>query len=109
MNLEQQHLTTDVQSSLDDMAECIKFTNIYLREIVEYQSVAEGTIPVELETINVKSAFEEVKKVFHERLEKKSLTLDLGQIDEKSTVLADRRWFGLSVLNNLISNAIKFS
>ena len=65
---------------------------------------------VDLEEISFKELLDEALVLFEERLEKKKITLKYKNDDSLDfTIKVDRVLFLNNVLNNLISNAIKFT
>jgi signal transduction histidine kinase len=69
----------------------------------------DGKLVIHLEKINFKSLLFEVISNFKQDLEKKSIQVEVSDINENLLILADETALKLSVLSNLISNSIKFS
>lgn len=68
-----------------------------------------GMLRVDLEKINVSSVLSDVGHIFSERLTRKNLSFDIETFYPGICVIAEEKSFKNQVLNNLISNAIKFS
>lgn len=79
-----------------------------LKEVLTLQAIESGKIQLKLSPVSLEEIFERGKFVFSEKLEDKKLELEyVGETD--LFVLADEVSLSNQVLNNLISNAIKFS
>jgi len=113
-------LTTSIpmegEKGLQDMKQFMgKIQNIstratdFLNQIREYNASKEEKYEVQNVPVNLRECIEESKAVFNSKLYSKDLKLNCSQVSSELSILADPRWFVLSVLNNLISNAIKFS
>jgi len=113
-------LTTSIpmegEKGLQDMKQFMgKIQNIstratdFLNQIREYNASKEEKYEVQNVPVNLRECIEESKAVFNSKLDSKDLKLNCSQVSSELSILADPRWFVLSVLNNLISNAIKFS
>ena len=68
-----------------------------------------GMLKVNLEPVDLSDVFEQVKLIFEDRLSKKGLTLDVKVEPNVGKVIAEEKTLTNQVLNNLVSNAIKFS
>lgn len=64
---------------------------------------------LELSAVSVREVFDDVVFIFQDRLAAKNITIDRRIIPEDLRVLAEKVSLHNEVLNNLISNAIKFS
>ncbi len=74
----------------------------------EMRALEEGKLHFDLEHINLKHILDESIHMFKQKLSKKVLELVI-RVDENLHVYAERVSFVNSVLNNIITNAIKFS
>ncbi|GMT48493.1 MAG: hybrid sensor histidine kinase/response regulator [bacterium] len=74
----------------------------------EMRALEEGKLHFDLEHINLKHTLDESIHMFTQKLSKKNLELVI-RVDENLHVYAERVSFVHSVLNNIITNAIKFS
>ncbi|HEO64647.1 MAG TPA: hybrid sensor histidine kinase/response regulator [Spirochaetes bacterium] len=74
----------------------------------EMRALEEGKLHFDLEHIDLKQTLDESTHMFKQKLSKKSLELVI-RVDENLYVYAERVSFVNSVLNNIITNAIKFS
>lgn len=81
----------------------------FLDKIKELQAISEDKMDVYLETINLYDLVESSISVFTDRFDKKDIKVDLSGLDSSLVVMADYQWLHLSVLNNVLSNALKFS
>lgn len=76
----------------------------------EFQSVESGKKAVDLGVVDLRRVFERVSFVFEDLLNEKSLLLELMlPEDQPLQVVAEEKSLSNNVINNLISNAIKFS
>jgi signal transduction histidine kinase len=85
----------------------------HMREIVhnvrEFQAVASGKTKLSLQPIDLKEIILEAEALFTNKLQDKELILQLDTQKDIPPVLAERRSLFYHVINNLMSNAIKFS
>jgi signal transduction histidine kinase len=76
----------------------------------DFEAIDSGKKAVKIQPVNLKDIFELARITFAQRLAEKSLTLEFSVPDSINTwVLAEETSLGHSIVNNLISNAIKFS
>ncbi len=90
-------LWTAVNNSLD-----------IIRQVKKMQALAEGKYDLELEPIFLKLHFEESIQILKPKLIDKNLEIVID-IDDDLKVVVERTSFSNSVINNLLTNAIKFS
>lgn len=85
----------------------------HMREIVhnvrEFQAVASGKTKLSLQPIDLKEIILEAEALFTNKLQDKELLLQFETQKDLPPVLAEKRSLFYHVINNLISNAIKFS
>ncbi|MFW7378000.1 MAG: sensor histidine kinase [Oligoflexus sp.] len=80
------------------------------RNVREFESLDSGKKVVHVGTVDLKNIFDRAQFVFSERLQQKELTLEFSIANGVNTlVAAEESALSNSVVNNLISNAIKFS
>ncbi len=79
-----------------------------IRLVREMSLVEEHKINLKLSPVNLKLALTESITMLEEKFEKKSIKPVIN-IEEKMTVFVERTSFMNSVLNNILTNAIKFS
>ena len=75
----------------------------------ELQSVQSGKTEVPLAPVRIYEAVDQIEFMFQHRLDERKLNLDITRGAADLEVLADGRSLSYNVLNNLVSNAIKFS
>jgi signal transduction histidine kinase len=81
-----------------------------INHVKEMQALESGKTNLELEPINLSRCLENVTFVFKEKAKKKRVSLIIkNEVDEKTKILAEPVSFSHQVLNNLVSNAIKFT
>ncbi|MDQ3232956.1 MAG: HAMP domain-containing histidine kinase [Pseudobdellovibrionaceae bacterium] len=80
------------------------------RSVREFQSVESGKKNVKLGAVDLRKVFDRARFIFEDRLLEKTLTLEF-LVPETSAlrVVAEEKSLSNSVINNLVSNAIKFS
>ena len=104
----------------DDPLKIKKYTHVIsrasenLKEMIENVRDAEalksGKKEIKLASVRLDDIFERAKVIFSARLEQKNLSLTIKfHVEEQVSVLAEKISFSNQVINNLISNAIKFS
>lgn len=92
-----------IKRSLDSM-------NKIILNVRNQEKVKEGKMTLELESISVLEVFNETKFVFEEKLKAKNLNLIfINENNIAPYIFAEKIAFGNNILNNFISNAIKFS
>lgn len=79
-----------------------------LAHVREFLSVASGKKQVKLEAVSLQEFVDKTRFMFKERLDAKSISIEF-ESNTNSDFLAEPFSFGNHVLNNLVSNAIKFS
>lgn len=81
-----------------------------IHQIKNLKPLNDGRVNLTLKPINIGECFKISKSVFQERLDKKKLNLVIdNKLPENIGIHADQSAFINSVLNNFISNSIKFS
>ena len=81
-----------------------------LNNVREMESISSGKKSIDLDSVDLGQIFENVEFVFKDRLKEKDLTLKIdNKVPKGIHCLADPVSLGHQVLNNLVSNAIKFS
>jgi signal transduction histidine kinase len=76
----------------------------------DFEAIDSGKKAVKVQPVNLKEIFEQAWITFAQKLSEKNFTLELLVPDRVNTwVLAEESSLGNSIVNNLISNAIKFS
>ena len=79
-------------------------------DVRELEAVQSGKAPLEVESTDLVPIFNDVFETFRQRLQQKNLKLEfIYDPDIQLMVNADGKSLSMSVFNNLISNAIKFS
>lgn len=79
-----------------------------LKEVLTLQAIESGKISLNLLPVKIENMFNKAQFVFEDKLNAKGIKLNFYG-DKNLEVLADEVSFSNQVLNNLISNAIKFS
>ncbi len=110
-------LLLDAQEGLDPkntkLLKRMEKASHHMREIVhnvrEFQAVASGKTKLFLQPTDLKEIILEAEALFANKLQEKELLLQLNTEKDIPHVLAERRSLFYHVINNLISNAIKFS
>ncbi|SME99519.1 sensor histidine kinase [Pseudobacteriovorax antillogorgiicola] len=81
-----------------------------LNHIKHMQAIKDGKEAMDLVPINLREALDDMCFAFEERLAKKEISLDVTFSDEQDFIaMAEKVSLVNEVLNNLMSNAIKFS
>lgn len=88
-----------------------KLINQILEEVRAFEAVSEGKVTVKLEDVSMGLLLEDLDFIFKDSLDKKNLTLKMTGIENYKDLLVscETETFKSHVINNLISNAIKFS
>lgn len=81
----------------------------FLREIREFESARLVRLQPNMGRMNLLNMAQQSWHVFENKLKEKELTLDFSAVPSDLCLNVDPHWFVMSVLNNLVSNAIKFS
>jgi len=80
-----------------------------ISHVKEFQEQESAFSKIELRPVLLKDCLNKVAFIFDHRLREKQLSLDIEICDDETYVVADEISLCNSILNNLISNAIKFS
>lgn len=81
-----------------------------IKKVREMVNVNTNASTQNLEAVSIDACMEDALTVFKEMLETKNLKIEFSnRLDKETRFVADQTSFTMSVLNNLISNAIKFS
>lgn len=80
-----------------------------LEHVRDMKALESGKRRLDLHEIEFGVVLNEIHEAFQDRLSDKGLTLSWNKADDAVTFVADAVSFRVSVLSNLISNAIKFS
>lgn len=98
-----------VKKYLDKIFDSSQRVCHFLDKIKELQAITEGKMDVYLEELNLYDLVSSSITVFQDRFEQKEIEIDFSKVDQSLSVLGDYQWLHLSVLNNVFSNALKFS
>lgn len=79
-----------------------------VKNLLDVNAIEQGKLNTKLEKISLISVVEELHSQFKDALQKKNITLNIKNEIEESFVLADYN-LSLQVVQNILSNAIKFS
>jgi len=77
--------------------------------IRKMRSIEEGKYEIELVSVNLQEAINESFSMLSERFLSKDIRLEFNGVNDQIMVLAEKTSFINSVLNNIFTNAIKFS
>lgn len=100
----------EAQNHLQRIQRASRIMEEIARGVREFQSVESGKKSVRLGVVDLRTVFERANFIFEERLQEKSLSLKFVYDDvDPLLVVAEEKSLSNSVINNLISNAIKFS
>ncbi|MES2745906.1 MAG: sensor histidine kinase [Bdellovibrionota bacterium] len=80
-----------------------------IQQVRKYDAVRSGKISLTLSPCSLRKALDDIPFYFSERAERKEITLTCETLDEDIWVFADEIALTHEVLNNLVSNAIKFT
>lgn len=79
-----------------------------LGEVLTLQAMESGKFHLKLKPVSINTIIEKSKFVFEDKMQQKNLKL-ICNIDKDINVMADEVSLSNQVINNLISNAVKFS
>jgi len=80
-----------------------------IAHVRELQAVESGKKKIELGNVALSDIFKQIKVMFDKKLEEKNIKLEIHTEVDNLSVKVEEVSFSNSVINNLISNAIKFS
>ena len=80
-----------------------------LEHVKKLKSLESGKSELTLSKVHLHGLLYEVKDTFEEKIVLKNQSIVIEGVDESTAVLADKVSLKTNILNNLISNAIKFS
>jgi len=96
----------DQKESLEVMAKSIRRMNHMVQKILDVKALEAKTDTLNLEKVNLSGLLSEVHNSFHDRMQEKQITAVLNLSDLFAEV---DRYYLLQIIENLVSNAIKFS
>ncbi len=96
-----------IERRLEHIRTAVQTTKDIINQVRTFQAIEDGKHKVELSAISLREMIEKAKFIFRDQLEQKNINLDWDGVD--ATLLAEPISFSNNVLNNLVSNAIKFS
>lgn len=73
------------------------------------QETGQHQLPMSIQPHNLREMLGECQQMMDPKLRAKSVTLNLAKVPTELSVQVDRTFFIMSVINNLLTNAIKFS
>ena len=103
---ESANFSDDQKESLEIIVKSIKRMNHMVQKILDIRAIEARENPLSLEKINLANIISEVNRSFHDRLQDKQINAVLNLTDLYTEV--DRQYL-LQIVENLMSNAIKFS
>ena len=98
-----------IDSFTEDFERASDMMHSILKHVRKTQSIKDGKIKLDLSPIQLKNVFNEARFVFKEKLENKKISLEIDPKSENIYILSDFNSVCHDVVNNIISNAIKFS
>ena len=100
----------EIQKISQRSAPAIKTINEIINISREMMALEDGKIRLELHNIDLLKVVEYVRDSFQEELNKKNINITINNAVKGSVfIIADEKSLKASVLNNVLSNAIKFS
>ena len=79
-----------------------------VNNLLDINRIEQGLNPITLEKVNLQEVLEHQVQIFRERADRKGITIRLEEISPVVELITDRNSL-MRILENLISNAIKFS
>jgi len=96
--------------SIERIKRAVSTQNEIINHVKEKEAVDSGKLEIELKPISINVVIEKVKFIFQEPLSEKNIKFEVNFTNEKHPyVLAEMVSLTNNVLNNIMSNAIKFS
>lgn len=80
-----------------------------INDVLDISKIEAGKLVINYEIISIKEIMEQVNSIFHSLVRKKNLTFSINLAPELPKYIYIDKKRLLQVLNNLISNAVKFS
>lgn len=82
--------------------------NDMIRKILDIKAVESKKINLDLETLNTNELIRPLERIFSVEAERKQIKLHFSSESDEPLIMADRNYM-IQVMENLISNALKFS
>lgn len=108
IKLEQQGLSPNQLDLLDKIKDAASRLNIMISKILDIDAIESNRINLKPEAINVADHLKRVVSGFEKEASKKRISLTYGIHDDEAVVRTDALYL-TQILENLMSNAIKFS
>ena len=99
-----------IHKNLDRILRAVNNVEEMVSQVKTLEAISTGKETLALGPVSLSKIFDEVRFTFEERLKEKNLRLEINMADDGDYfVEADRISLNNQVINNLVSNAIKFS
>ena len=108
VNMKRERLTEDQQEGIDIISRSMRRMNHMITKILDVRAIESNQLNVKLEPLDLVETTQSVVNNFREVLIEKKITLKNNLQTFDAFVLADEQYL-IQVIENLISNAIKFS
>lgn len=95
--------------TIDDVFEGSSMAIQILNRVREYDATNTGKLSVDLSDENLSDMIQESLQILKDKWEPKEIEIVVDELDADCKITVEREWFILSILNNLLTNAIKFS
>ena len=99
----------DLPLKLKKVKKCLENSLDIVDYVRDYMALHEGKLNLELKSTCVNDLIEKSIQIFEMKLKHKNIIINFNSPDDDIYALLEEKSFLNSVLNNLISNAIKFS
>lgn len=86
----------------------IKYSVDIIKEVQQLLSLQDGKLKVDLGYFNLYSLIRESLKMLEQKIKTKNVTIELD-VDQSAKILTNESFAVLSVFNNVLTNAIKFT
>ncbi len=107
--LMEEGLSGSLRQRLEKIRESVNMQNMLIGNISKQMALESGKLKLEIRPVKIEALLAEVQDIFTDRLKQKGLSLEIENRLNGHRLLVDPLSFTQNVLNNLISNAIKFS
>jgi len=105
----QRNATAEMQPHLDKIFYGIRKMNDVISRVKDMRAVELGKIHLNVEPVAVNEIMHDTELLFEQRFREKGVAAKFLRSPESPEILVDRVIFQNNVVNNIVSNAIKFS
>lgn len=103
------NVSSEKDARIKKVQRALKKIEQILQTVGKFKNISSQSVEIELEKVYIEDVFMEADFLFSEKAQSKGIDLNFSEVDDTSYVMAEFGSFSNEVINNILSNAIKFS